>query len=45
MEEIHNRMTVILNKQGRFKWLDPDLKDTVILKDMLEPYSSKEIEA
>ncbi len=45
MEEIHNRMPVILNKQGRYKWLDPDLKDTSELKDMLLPYPSEEMEA
>jgi len=38
-------MPAILNKEGRFKWLDPDLKDTVILKDMPLPYLSEEMEA
>ncbi len=38
-------MPVILNKEGRFKWLDPDLKDASVLKDMLVPYSSEEMEA
>ena len=45
MEEIHNRMPVILNKEARFKWLDPDLKDTSELKEMLIPYPSEEMEA
>jgi putative SOS response-associated peptidase YedK len=45
MEEIHNRMPVILNKQGRYKWLDSDLKDTSELKEMLIPYPSEEMEA
>ena len=45
MEDIHDRMPVILNKEGRFKWLDPDLKVTSQLKDLLLPYPSEEIEA
>ena len=45
MEPIHNRMPVILDKQARFKWLDPDLKDTAELKEMLVPYRSAEMES
>jgi len=45
MEQIHNRMPVILDKQARFKWLDPDLKDTSQLKEMLVPYPSEQMEA
>ncbi|NIP29862.1 MAG: SOS response-associated peptidase, partial [Candidatus Dadabacteria bacterium] len=33
---IHDRMPVILNREGRFKWLDPDLKDPSQLKNMLK---------
>ncbi len=42
---IHDRMPVILNREGRFKWLDPDLKDPSQLKNMLKPYASEEMEA
>ena len=45
MEEIHSRMHVILNKEARFKWLDPDLKDNSECKEMLIPYPSEEMEA
>lgn len=45
MEEIHNRMPVILGREGKYKWLDPDLKDASELKDMLIPYPSEEMEA
>jgi len=45
MEEIHDRMPVILGKEGRSKWLDPDLKDASVLKDMLVSYPSEEMEA
>jgi len=45
MEEIHDRMPVILNRKDSFKWLDPELKDSAELKDMLVPYPSDEMEA
>jgi len=45
MEYIHDRMPVILNKEGRYKWLDPDLKDTSELKESLVPYPPEEMEA
>ena len=38
-------MPVILNRERRFKWLDPDLINTSELKEMLIPYSSEEMEA
>jgi len=38
-------MPVILGGEGRYKWLDPDLKDTSELKELLIPYPSEELEA
>jgi putative SOS response-associated peptidase YedK len=45
MAEIHDRMPVILGGEGRYKWLDPDLKDSAVLKDLLVPYPPEEMEA
>jgi len=45
MEDIHDRMPVILDREGKYKWLDPDPKYTLVLKDMLVPYTSEEMEA
>ena len=45
MKDIHDRMPVILDKEVGFKWLDPDLKNTAVLKDLLIPFPSKDLEA
>jgi len=45
MEDIHDRMPVILNTEDSFKWLDPELRDSSELKEMLVPYPSEEMEA
>ncbi|NIP37474.1 MAG: SOS response-associated peptidase [Candidatus Dadabacteria bacterium] len=44
MEPIHDRMPVILDKEGSYKWLDPVLKDARTLKGLLKPYPSEEME-
>ena len=36
---------ISLGNEGKFIWLDPDLKDTSKLKEMLMPYTSEEMEA
>ena len=38
-------IVIFTSKEARDKWLDPDLKDTLELKDMLIPYPSNEMEA
>ncbi|HSG31292.1 MAG TPA: SOS response-associated peptidase [Thermodesulfobacteriota bacterium] len=45
MAQIHDRMPVILSGEGRYKWLDPDIKDAAELKQLLVPYPSEEMEA
>ena len=44
MAEIHERMPVILNEEEAKKWLDPSLKDTEVLKEILLPYDESEME-
>jgi len=34
-----------LGNEGRFIWLNPDLKDTTELKEMFMPYTPIEMEA
>ena len=45
MEDIHNRMPVILPEKHLEAWLDPKNKDTVALKKLLVPYPAKEMKA
>lgn len=40
----HNRMPVMLNKQDRWTWLDPDQKQDT-LRDLLQPYPAEEMKA
>jgi putative SOS response-associated peptidase YedK len=40
----HSRMPVMLNKQDRWAWLDPDQKQAS-LRDMLQPYPAEEMKA
>lgn len=45
MEDIHDRMPVILGREGKYTWLDPDLKDNALqLKEMFVPYPSDEMQ-
>ncbi len=45
METIHNRMPVILPREGEPVWLDQDLDDTAQLRELLVPYPVSEMEA
>ncbi len=42
MNEIHNRMPVILNENSIDIWLNQNI-DTLLLKSILVPYSSNEM--
>lgn len=43
MEDIHDRMPVILTEKSAKIWLDSDLKDEVVLKKLLQPYNPNEM--
>ncbi|NLG74136.1 MAG: SOS response-associated peptidase [Chloroflexi bacterium] len=45
MEEIHNRMPVILPKEGYSLWLSPDEEDPQMLSELLRPYPHEEMMA
>ena len=45
VEPIHNRMPVILPGEKESTWLDPDLQDVEILKNLLMPYEPEGMEA
>ena len=45
MQEIHNRMPVILSRKAREAWLDPSNSQKEELLDLLKPYSAEEMEA
>jgi len=45
MEEIHNRMPVILNKEDEEAWLNPDNTEPDQLEKFLRSYPSSEMEA
>lgn len=44
LQEIHDRMPVILPKEAYEQWLDPALQKADKLKPILEPYSSEAME-
>jgi len=44
MAEVHDRMPVILNEELAKKWLDPSLKDSEVLKEILSPFEASEME-
>jgi len=44
VEQIHDRMPVILRREDEDAWLDPDLKDFGRLRTMLAPYPAGEME-
>lgn len=45
MESIHDRMPVILTKEGEKIWLDPNEEDIETLKALLKPYNADDMEA
>jgi putative SOS response-associated peptidase YedK len=45
VEPIHNRMPVILPREKEAIWLDPELEDIEILKELLVPYDAGGMEA
>jgi putative SOS response-associated peptidase YedK len=45
MEDIHDRMPVILRREGEETWIDPEIKDKVRLESLLVPYPAEEMEA
>jgi putative SOS response-associated peptidase YedK len=45
MEDIHNRMPVILDEKDFEQWLDREYKDTAKLKKLLVPYPAKKMKA
>jgi putative SOS response-associated peptidase YedK len=45
MEPIHDRMPVILHEKDEARWLDPNLKDTDRLTELLKPFPSELMEA
>ncbi|QQK80710.1 SOS response-associated peptidase [Salicibibacter cibi] len=45
MSDIHHRMPVILTKEEEASWLDPNIQDPNILKQLLVPFESKEMHA
>lgn len=45
VEDIHNRMPVILPRDGYASWLEPSERQPKDLQDLLRPYPSQELEA
>lgn len=45
MEEIHDRMPVILTEETEAIWLNKSIQEPVILKNLLAPYPAGEMEA
>jgi putative SOS response-associated peptidase YedK len=45
MEQIHNRMPVILSGDHFETWLDPDIRESADLSDILDPYPASEMTA
>ena len=44
LEDLHHRMPVILPAESEKIWLDPSIEDTDLLKSLLTPYPSHEME-
>jgi putative SOS response-associated peptidase YedK len=40
---VHDRMPVILGKQARTLWLDPEVEDVAALQELLRPYPAEEM--
>lgn len=45
MGTIHDRMPVVLSKEGEKIWLDPRIEDPEVLGKLLKPFDSNEMEA
>jgi putative SOS response-associated peptidase YedK len=45
MEEIHDRMPVILRKEDEEEWLSPEVTDPVEIMHFLQPFPAKDMEA
>ena len=45
LQPIHNRMPVILHQKDYEKWLDPQLQNTELLQELLQPYPAEEMTA
>jgi putative SOS response-associated peptidase YedK len=45
MEEIHDRMPVILRKEDEEEWLSPEVTDPAEIMHFLQPFPAKEMEA
>ncbi|WNF38980.1 SOS response-associated peptidase [Bacillaceae bacterium IKA-2] len=43
--DIHDRMPVILRKQDEQLWLNRNIEDVKLLKDVLQPYNTNDMEA
>jgi putative SOS response-associated peptidase YedK len=43
LKPIHNRMPVILPRDGYSRWLDPEEKEPAQLTDLLQPYPAEEM--
>ena len=44
VSSVHDRMPVILNREEENSWLNPKLRDTQILNQLLVPYNSEEMD-
>lgn len=44
LEDVHERMPVIVSPDDYDTWLDPDVKDSAVLRPLLTPYSPAETE-
>jgi putative SOS response-associated peptidase YedK len=45
MEDIHDRMPVILPREAEETWLDTGIEDTKVLTDLLIPYPAEDLES
>lgn len=45
MQDIHNRMPVILRPEDEALWLDRSVQDTALLQSLLQPYDASEMTA
>jgi putative SOS response-associated peptidase YedK len=45
MRPIHERMPLIIAKDTEDLWLDPQVQDTAVLRELLQPYPASEMEA
>ncbi len=45
LKPVHDRMPVILTREREGQWLDPELKDSQKLRELLQPYASEEMDS